>query len=623
MDKGVIIEPGEQQSGLEVINEGGINKITIKNSYRRRVAGYIWRDAWEDTLGVVHDLSTSEPFLRMEIDPISGFSGTFSTIIAALTDGQAYEPVVLAPIELPYHPGARRTFFRFNALGVGLEDPDDPSAYTSAELADGEWMAMKCLVVDYFLPMLINAAGPITGAGHFDDAFGGAGMAGQLLDYINFVKGELPAFYTEATNGNWWGALLELWNAFLGNSTISQWTFGLVGDGLQALNFTADEVDTILGKAGKFFSAVGIVDVIGGFADTFITGYHIGECKKAEKWDITVTAPVLHIEPREALVNAYGTQLLTLVIDDDTGGPPDGSSYAYRWFSAGRHGTLVNPMNHTDTSNDFLTSSDFIQYVADIGTTGNDTIRCELMVTLGGVQSRIGDAESVLEVYRRQVVLPDSIYCCDDGYIQLTASLEPPFTDPDAQIWWTWTNLNCPGRLFLQSLVNDWTSLNNYAYIDGEGAAGEGHIRCIASVSYDGGANSTPVDTAIVHVTIQEIEVIYGETVVIPSWDWDTNSCGCRIFFAFTPLPGITQYSVYGYGFNDPYYYGTELHSNFGGPPWPPGWVVDGNRVLAGLSSGGGSCDPDDPPTEDDLCGWFLERFEGAIWEITPECLGK
>ena len=114
--------------------------------------------------------------------------------------------------------------------------------------------------------------------------------------------------------------------------------------------------------------------------------------------------------------------------------------------------------------------------------------------------------------------------------------------------------------------------------------------------------------------------MFYGTTETIPTWDWVNNMCGCRILYAFDIIPGVIRYDVYGHGFNDPYYYGTEYRTTINIVSPPPGAIRTADRIMIGLSSGGGNCDPNNPPSYDDLCGWYEGRFAGAIWEITPDC---
>ncbi|MBK7703867.1 MAG: hypothetical protein IPI34_13760 [bacterium] len=611
--KGVIIAPGAQQSGVEVLNEGGINRITIKNSYRRRAAGFVMELGWRDTNDVEHELPDPLVVHELEVPPVAAFGGTINTIVGALTGGFAYAPESLDPILLETRGDAKRTYYRVDVLGMGLEEPDDPELYTSYELAQGEWMTMKCLVMDYFIPMFLNTAGA---AGTYADNVFGDDIPGQVNDFVGLVTGALPNFHALATEGQFWPALLELWNAALTNGTLQGWVRDFIADGLQGARFTADESAEVMDGVERAFFLIGIADIVGNLADNTITGYQFGLCKKAESWDVTVTSPLIHVEPRGARIMVHGTQLLTLVVDDDTGGNPEGWAYAYRWRCPGARGTLVNPQAPTDTSNDFFTSSAFVQYVADDGSEGLETVTCELYVTLGGERTLVRAATSTLEVVRRHIVLPDTVFSCPRGQFRLSPTLDPPFTG-DGTLLWHWRGGGANGTLRGPGNVSPpWTSATPWAdfLVDNDG--GNDLVTCVARLDLGGGVVS-PVDSVDVVIRTPVLPQIAGQTYCVESSGGVDPNCwaGYRISVRWTAVPGITRYRVQGSGFNDPWYYGTSFDTT----------VLEGScehedgDLLLGLTWGSGSTDCGVHP-ESVSCGANIWRFAGAVWVVTPVC---
>ncbi len=613
-DKGVIIAPGAQQSGVEVLNEGGINRITIKNSYRRRAAGFVMELGWRNTNDAEHELPDPLVAHELEVPPVAAFGGTINTIVGALTGGFAYAPESMDPILLETRGDAKRTYYRVDVLGMGLEAPDDPSLYTSYELAQGEWMTMKCLVMDYFIPMFLNTAGA---AGTVADNVFGDDIPGQVNDFVGLVSGALPNFHALATDGQFWPALLELWNAALTNGTLQGWVRDFIADGLQGARFTADESAAVMGGVERAFFLIGIADIVGNLADNTITGYHFGLCKKAESWDVTATSPVIHVEPRGARIMVHGTQLLTLVVDDDTGGNPEGWAYAYRWRCAGARGTLVNPQAPEDTSNDFFTSSAFVQYVADDGSEGIETVTCELHVALGGERTFVRAATATLEVVRRRIVLPDTMLSCPRGQFRLSPSLDPPFAG-EGTVRWHWRGGGANGTLRGPGNISPpWTSTTAWAdfLVDNDG--GDDVVTCVARLDLGGGVVS-PVDSVDVIIRTPVLPEIAGETFCNEILGNVNGYCWVEFHISvrWQALPGITSYRIQGTGFNDPWYYGT----SFDATVQESACVHEGGDLLFGLTGGSGNWSCGDPPPPELSCDGNIWRFAGAVWVVTPVC---
>jgi hypothetical protein len=610
--KGVIIAPGAQQSGVEVLNEGGINRITIKNSYRRRAAGFVMELGWRDTNDAEHELPDPLVVHELEVPPVAAFGGTINTIVGALTGGFAYAPESLDPILLETRGDAKRTYYRVDVLGMGLEEPDNPSLYTSYELAQGEWMTMKCLVMDYFIPMFLNTAGA---AGTVADNVFGDDIPGQVNDFVGLVTGALPNFHALATDGQFWPALLELWNAALTNGTLQGWVRDFIADGLEGARFTADESAAVMGGVERAFFLIGIADVVGNLADNTITGYHFGLCKKAESWDVTVTSPVIHVEPRGARIMVHGTQLLTLVVDDDTGGNPAGWAYAYRWRCPGARGTLVNPQNPSDTGNDFFTSSAFVQYVADDGSEGLETVTCELYVTLGAERTFVRAATSTVEVVRRRIALPDTVFSCPHGQFRLSPTLDPPFDG--GTVRWHWRGGGVNGTLHGPgNVAPPWTSTTPWADFTVDNDGGDDLVTCVARLDLGEGVVS-PVDSVDVVIRTPVLPEIAGQTYCAVTSGGVAPNCWAelRISVRWTPLPGITSYRVQGSGFNDPLYYGTSYDATVQESSCGR---EDGDLLLS-LTWWSANVECGEFP-EAMNCEDAVWRFAGAVWVITPVC---
>ena len=612
-EKGVIIEPAVQQSGVEILNEGGINKVMVKNSYRRRSVMFIRQVAWMDSLDMEHELDPDSVIAQVEIPPVDGFAGALNTIVGMFFGVLPYEPQLQGPFELPVYPQARETYYDFNVLGFGMHSPEDPELYTSAELEAGGWVAMKTLVLDYFLPMVINMLGAVGTDMPLDGLLGGDDTI-ELAAYLQFIAMNLPEFHAEVSNRNWSGAVLALYNSAWLNAEFQGATLDFIS--MRLVNSTVDaaQVDKILKGMKSFNKIIGTADIIGYLADDIIQGVHFENCREADHWELTVSAPVIHIEPREATIETHHNVLLRCVLDDDTGGPPTGAAYAYNWSSSGGTGVLINPADPSDTSNDFMTSHDELYFQADRGVAGREEVICAVHYKVGSEYTYIAADTMTVEVTRREVVLPDTLAFCGEDEITLTPRLDPAYTG-DEEVVWSWRSSGLAGTLTgpagqIGSWDHETSPEGTYA---SDATGGSGRLECIASLVIDG--VYSPVDTATVHITVGAVETYSGEIVGDAWLDPSGESGGWKVWLRFPKVGGATHYHIHIFNFYDHAgYYGTEVNGY--GPPFPIRGYETDSEVYYYLCGGGGSGTA--PPW--DSLAWGLSRFDGAISEITPNC---
>lgn len=140
-----------------------------------------------------------------------------------------------------------------------------------------------------------------------------------------------------------------------------------------------------------------------------------------------------------------------------------------------------------------------------------------------------------------------------------------------------------------------------------------------ATVEEDG----TDRDTGINFI----MDPIYGRTVGEVYRDAEAGSIGARVFIEWdkaTDADGnvmpVTEYLVTGSGFNDTAAYGDSYYQEVTVGAWNSPLIETETTCRIGLSSGGGSWDPDAPDQETDqeILQWYYDRFEGAVWEIIP-----
>ncbi len=613
-DKSLIIAPDVMRSGMQVLNQGGINKTTLRNSYRRRGVAFIWKDAWTDVDDVRTPLNPDSAIIKLEVPPVDGFGGVLSTIVGYLvTGGIAYTPVERGPYELPVHPDAKITHYRVNLLGFGLHPAADPSAYTSAEWEAGEWVSLKCVAMDYFLPMVMNMAGAVGDDMPLDGLLGGS-TTSAVNTYVQFVALNVPDCVQALRDRDLWNAVLALMSSALTNGELQNRTVSLLTQSLVASSLDADQVVNILDSVKGFLQITAYLDIVGVLFDNIAMGVQFEECRQADSWTVDVTAPVINIIPHTSEIEVHNSQRLDCGLDDDTGGPPTGAAYAFRWFCAGEAGYLINPADPSARSTEFLSSYDYCYYQADLGVAGVEEVSCAVYYSVGGDTTFIAADTVPVTVTRREVVLPDSLGFCGEAELTLEPTIVPPYTGDEVVVW-AWRSAGAPGTLDGPSgQTGSWDlESDGTATFTSFDAGGTGELLCIASRDIDG--TISPVDTAVVYVDVGAQETYGGEIWGEHTFDPETQMCSWGVYVRFPKVGGANGYTVHMYDYVDHTgYYGTS--HTFHGPSWPAYSYETGSEIFLFLTGGGGNCSGPSP----DSLAWGLSRFTGAVVEVTPDC---
>ncbi|MBU1072600.1 hypothetical protein KKG45_05070, partial [bacterium] len=612
-NKGIVIEPGEERSGIAVLNTGGANAVTLKNSYRRRVQVFVQRTGWLDQGDVHHDLN--DAIQDFEIPPVAGYAGVINTIGGYFTGDVAYTPVTMPPITLENIDNAKRTYYEIITGGLaGLNPPSEPWL-TSSQQDQIDWVALKSLVWDFFVPLVMNVVATANQVEQLDGLLGVEdGLGGDIQTFVGFCITTVPAIVTHASQGNIVDALAELWSALTGTGDFQNSAFGLVRNIFQYLGVEAGYTGMAMERAAEYLGLVGWIDIVGNYLDSGAVATHCSLSNHSEVWELTVTSPLLTLTPREPVI-PLGSQVDTLRINlvDDTGGDLGGASFKYHWHCGGGHGRIINPIHPSAGSNDFETSSDWVRYESDIALgAGADEVYAEIYVTLGGIDTYVGADTTAVTVIGPELVLPDSLFTCPGGNFPLNPTLDPPY-GPDVVLRFQWQCGGAAGTLSgPEGQTGSWTTTGNpAASYSGDPAGGFDTIVCSVAIETDGGTFATVADAAI-DVEVADQEMFNGATYGESHYDPAQNIGGWGVYVRFTKIPGVARYRVHGYDFYDWAYYGD--HFDRTGPPWPTYSQDLGDEVLVFLTGGGGNGDPAD------ALAWGLSRFEGAIWEITPVC---
>ncbi|MCP4546359.1 MAG: hypothetical protein GY835_07830 [bacterium] len=451
-DRGLLIEPADEQSGIACLNQGGINKFSLRNSYRRRAIAFIKKISWFDDGGTEHFLPTSPP-QKFEIPPVAGFAGVIGTIGSAVTGGIAYTPVTMPAVQLENHPGANYTKYWVITGGLGIVDPAMSIYLNDDEQHDVNWVCLKGIVWDLFIPLLMNVLATVNELGHLDAMLGAEDEVGAaLLEVMTYMYTNIPQIYQYAADGHYELALTECYNGISVTGGFRTIVYDLLRTCLENLGVAAGDIAPALDKATRFLAIVGWIDIVGNYLDSCVVFAHIAASSSVDEWDVRVTDPAITLNTSQSSIHVCDrVDSLTVNIVDDTGtGLPDGTAYVYRWSCGGVAGTLMNPVHPADDSNSFETSSSKTLYRADAGAAGDELITVRVLTRQGSNLTYIGSDSTTVAVRQRVVtVTPEATSLAPEDEETFEISLTPQFSVAVTDsVYFAWSNTAVVGDLY-------------------------------------------------------------------------------------------------------------------------------------------------------------------------------
>ncbi len=625
--KDLVVDPDSTMSGVDVSYRGGLNSITIANEFRRRAVAYVWRMRYDTETEQNVPFDDEGPIATLEVSPAAASSVVPGTVGEALAGDASYVSQELPPLVTPHFSESVQTFFAVNVLGFGAAPPESPGDYTAEELEHGRAIAMRGLIQDLFLPLVFQLAAAPIPADDVDDVLDDDVFASALEDLTTLAAAELAGYEQAVTvDRDWWTALDILSEGVTANATVGAGAWDLIDAVLSDLGYAPADIDEIFDVVTDLFAFFDLSTVVAGHLDVTAVGAQLGACKEAETWEIVVTEAgvaepaTVHIDPGASEIGFYEGQTLSLVIDTPPAGLPDDGAYLYEWSCPGTCGTLINPLNPADSSNDFRTASAQVRYVAHRAVAGTEMIHCTLYVQVGSSDIEVADTDAEIEVVNveYEVTLPDSLSLCPDGSYTFHPSLTPA-PSSDLELRYTWSCFGSAGVLEgPDGETNTWSSSEPAAtYTAGDGGTDTVELSVSANVDNV----YVPLASASVHIEAEVPTVFYGETLLVCDITEDGTGAQFWVYVYFDKIPGVDRYHLEGSGFDDPVYYGD--HISVTGPPWLHGaWSIESETWVKCFIAGGSFAHH--PPGTWTDCDQVAEgtmwRFEGAVWEVTPIC---
>lgn len=600
----VLIEPtGTQQSGVELLNDPSGAGVSALNHFRRPAGLLVYETGYEQDDGTVVDVFPPA-LVGGPVDvPASSRLGVTS-IGGVLTGSSPWAPEQSGPISLPMHQGAAKTFFEAVVLG-----PSADFTAPASILLDSRFFAYRTDWENIVDTKAEDLFWDVFAAPAFESlAFGGPAVitAAKRQAFVNQIRAAadprlLNLGVMLRDYRGYARALNQMLDEIISNQPLRLDMINIAEDALDASNQQKakyDKIEKRLSRRASAFAILAAVQLGLSTIDVVAAMKDLASSRAGESWRITATRPNVRLDPSFAKVtDAQRSVLFNASVD----GFPN-ASFTFTWSTTGANGALHHELGQSGLTVGPITAtgSDRIQYVATTpalpsGVIDHVTVEISLAADATGEDLLIGTATVPINgpVTEYTVsIAPGSASVLASQSVDLQAQLEPAYEG--AGLFFRWNTTGNHGTIFPSP--GELTGFDVVTYSANPGTQGQDQVMVEV---FDAAGN--PIGQASATVTVEPTDIttqggleIQTEPHTIAGGQTRYTTCAW-LWFPITP--GATRYEVRAHGFNDTWYYGTEINRTFT-PPFPTfkkciaGWGAagsDGSRYWFFLSGSGGA----------------------------------
>lgn len=608
--RGIIIDPaGVEQSGI-VVDQVGLNAVTITNHRRRRVRAFVDRVSYV-ARGLGSSQASPSAGQPITIPAVGAATSVIGTGVDILFGNLAWAPVVSAPQSVPLAPAdAVATRYRVTVVGAGQPNPAVP--LTTLQRAEQRQAALETLILDAVLPLLDQLL-------QADNALQSRGTGTDVSSFVSKFIDLLPTAAIEAAiAGNVQAALQETWKTLIDSGPAQDLLLNayftlIAGQGIPK--------EAILGKAKAWGKALGIVEAIATMGDLYVVVQHTTTAQDAVQWDVNVGEAEVRLDPPVAVIANTELQVLHAVVLEATDGGP-APVFRYRWSTTGTVGQICAQFAGCATSIP-ASSRDVVSYSPDVHKEGTDEVRVVVYYVENGTEHVIGEATSQITTFAPKVqIAPQQVSIDYDEQVTLTATADPRLLDGGV-LSYRWSTAGALGS-FLFGETQAVTQLPTVIYTAHRQIEGTETVTVTVLSTTNGVTRDLGSATATILVEHQRPTVVMGSWATEGPTGLDPGRSCVTAYLSFPLEPGARSYSVHAYGFVDTAHWGTEINV----PVVPPtdtylpctlatGWGRSGtigNEYRFLLS---GFAGPDS--SIGNAISSFTSRFSGMIVEVTVQ----
>jgi hypothetical protein len=441
--RGMTVDPGEQQSGIDIDISEGINSIKIRNSSRRRNYIYIDRMSYISAAG---DEVTSKT-QTIEFDgPCPSGVANINTTLATLAQGNyAYSAKTSDLYNLDVYPAdAKSTKYKVTAVGPGHLRPDDYDTLTDERKQKADDLYYWTIFVDYCMPLAFNVLVPAFSS-DIDAWVGDKGTTSFLTGFVGICLNNIPDIKSKFEAGDDGGMVMAFINMLTTNTTVRETILNLMLEGLEAKYGK----DAVKGAGDIAKSLATVLKMVNGALTSFdfmVQTFHLADARRVDSWDITVLPPNVTLTPKESKLQPFEHITLkakALEATDDIK-----SKLMYHWQHGGSAGSVMDASGNS--SNDFTSVNDSLEYFADGKGAGTDTISVEVIYyktsDSGTKKITLGKASATVTTSPGITLSPQDKRIIPGDTLTYTVVADPAFSG-DAVYLFNWTNTATAGNL--------------------------------------------------------------------------------------------------------------------------------------------------------------------------------
>ena len=395
---GLLVDPGNSQSGVTVLNQNAL-QIAFQNEKRRPSLAYIDQVSYASAGG---GTTTITPAAIADVIPAVNNTGSFAgdivRIIAScgstgncipattalksftgtLTDllygNSAFAQIQTGNTTLTPVGGSLWTRYQVTVVGPGFS----PGATMTAEQLSGQQeVSLLFLFQDLFLPFVTSVVLPF--ATDLPSLLNNmtAAQANALVDLINAVTSAAPAIAVDSSNGDIPNAMRLAMAALLGSPQIQ----GLAGE------FLTEIADANLPNSTKIVNLQSAIGNATKLADSILVGLNtavslndLRQSNQADQFTVVIVPANVTLTPVTTSLNdGAGVHLVASV----PAGAGSDLSLTYTWSNTAQFGHFIDLKVPPDTDNFSTTNQNEGIYTANAVGAGTDTVT----VTVGAIDS--------------------------------------------------------------------------------------------------------------------------------------------------------------------------------------------------------------------------------------------
>lgn len=610
MPRGIIIEPAGVELSGTVVDQVGLNNITITNHRRRRVAAFVDRVSF-----VPKGLSAPQPAATagepIYLNAVGAATSIITTAIDVLFGNWAWVPVVSPAQPVPLAPGnAVSTRYRVTVVGSGIRNP--AITLTPVQRAAQERVAKETFVLEFLLPLIEQAFAADNGLKKW-----GGGPKADVESKLSEIYEMIPASAIEQLlKGDMMGALVSTWKTIQDSGKAQDLFFNTFFT-MVAKQGMPEAV--IKEKAKKWVKAFAIVEGVAATLDLIGVVVHNASSNDAESWDVTVGEAEVRLNPPTSTIPHGELVVLQASVLEVTGGGP-APVFHYRWSTTGQHGTICAQFAGCATSIP-SSSRDRVSYSPDLNTEGTDEVHVVVFVVEGGQEHIIGEAKATVTTFKPTFTLSPMQSTIDyNERVDFSATIDPRLQDVGI-VTYHWSTAGALGQFTTGGTTIDGSS-STATYAATAQVEGTEQVTVIARATKDGATRTIGTATATIVVEHEPPDSIVGRFEVSEPIGLDAGRQCVTAYIAFPLVPEARGYAVRAFNFNDATF-GSEITFDLT-PPLPAyvpcslaGWGSSGSTgseyryLLSGLAG--------PPSAVADAISSFNARFAGMVVDVTVQ----